>query len=124
MAHRRIRLERLPAIEAPLAPLTLYLFPVPRRLTASVNVLEILRSAHGPGGDGKRHELHLMRPLLVVEHEPLLAALGAEAERPAGEFHIGDGARTSSGSVPQFRTRPAKRLVGVVQRLSVQVLVQ
>ena len=85
--------------------------------------IQILAHSSPARRDAKRRDLHLVRPLLVVEDELLLARLGAEAECAARDVE-------NSGTRPRrMRLRPravgiAERLAGVVERLGVHVLVQ
>src|SRR5207244_11196832 len=76
--------QRLPAIEATLAPFTVDISPIARRRAAVFDVFQILRVAPRPRCDGERRDLHVVRPLLVVEDEALLAALRADADASAG----------------------------------------
>src|SRR5207244_6191691 len=96
-------LERLPAIEAPLAPLTIHLLPVTRLCAAIVDVRPVLSIRHLPRRDCKGSNFDIVRPFLVVEDEALLATLGAVAERPARKFEIGVRTITSCGPDPEFR---------------------
>ncbi len=124
MPHGRSKIQRLHGVEAALEPDAIESLPIAWRRAALLDIVKVLRVRHRPGRDRERRQLHVMRPFLVVENKALLIALRAETESATSNFKIGDGARTNSGSVPEFRLRVAKRLVGVVQRLGVHVLVQ
>src|SRR6202008_694578 len=116
--HWLLQRERRPAIEAPLLPCAAGLAPIARRPAAGFYVAQILSIRDRPRSDRKGRYLDVVRPLLVVEDEALLVALGAEAERAACELQefgeeFGDGARISSGSVPEFMFGVAEGLGGV-----------
>src|SRR5262249_35662020 len=73
--------------------------------------------------DLERRELHRVRPLLVVEMESG-AALGADLVRPAGNFRIALEPASIRRGLPSQRIRVPERLPGVVERLSMHILVE
>src|SRR5262249_52726714 len=139
--HRQLVLAGHPSREATLEPLPVALDPVARRLRLALafpafgrpplaapvstveHELEELPVRDRRLRDLERRELHRVRPLLVVEMESG-AALGADLVRPAGNFRLALEPVSIRRGLPAQRIRVPERLPGVVEPLSMHILVQ